>query len=723
MVPKVALKFTRRRVMFGIASGAIMAVGLIASFALCGKLIHVEQAELRSTTAARARTLALQLQSGVLAAIEPLDRLGRWWITQGKPADAEDWATDGQLFLSHAPGLRAALWITPDGWQRWSAAPGETPNTKRVRADRRIVAEIAPFQNGERFRASDVFESPGTGPLFYVTFPVSSNGKVRGYIVGLYDARAIIAKTVGDLTPGDQRISLSTLDREIYAKGPRMRSADEEARAEVRIGDRVWTVGLSVPSHFFQEFRGLILTVIGVIGALIYSFIMLLALSQRWSLALHKSNAALAEEVERRLLKEREVRDLNLELSRKVTDFETLLDVIPIGISVADHPDCGRIRFNRALAAMLGVAEGSTMGTMGTEAASLTYRIQQGGRSLAPDEFPIRRAASSGRTILGEEIQITRADGTVVEALSFAAPLLDEQGHVRGALNAWVDVSDRRKLEARLQRAERMKSLGAMAAGIAHDFNNLLTAIIGRASLTAECVASDSDAARHIRACIDSGHQASALIQKVLAFTGNSFHTVRRTNLGETMQMLQPELHILAGSKASIRIDIAPRVPVILADTDEIRQVTQNLVVNALEAIGPDKGSIEIRVDVCELTGSEPRLTYLQEEFSGGTYVRLKVSDTGAGMYTEIAERAFDPFFSTKFLGRGLGLSEVLGIMRGYDGAVRLKTTPGAGTSIELFFPAMEPDPGSGLETDEKRSTRPGFDDPIDEVLPSSPRG
>lgn len=719
MVPKVTLKFTRRRVILGIASGAIMAVGLIATFALCGKLIRVEQAELRSTTAARARNIALQVQTGVLAAIEPLDRLGRWWITQGKPADAEDWATDGQLFLSHSTGLRAAMWVTPDGWQKWSAAPGATPSTTKVRPDRRIVAEIAALQNGERFRISDVFETPGAGPMFYVNFPVSTGGKIRGHIVGLYDARAVISKTVGDLTAGDQRISLSAMDHEIYAKGPRMRSADEEARAEIRLGDRIWTVGLSVPSHFFQEFRGLILTVIGVIGALIYAFIMLLALSQRWSLALQKSNAALADEVERRLRKESEVRDLNRELSRKVADFETLLDVIPIGISVADHPDCANIRFNKALAAMLGVTAGSTMRTTGAEAESLTYRIQQNGRTLAPDEFPIRRAAISGRTVLGEELRISRADGTAVEALSFASPLLDEKGHVRGALNAWVDVSDRRKLELRLQRAERMKSLGAMAAGIAHDFNNLLTAIIGRASLTAESVPPDSEAGRHIKACIDSGHQASALIQKVLAFTGNSFHTVRPTNLGETIQTLRPDLHTLAGSKSEIRIDVAPNIPVILADTDEIRQVTQNLVVNALEAIGQDEGNIEIRIDVCELTGHEPRLIYLQEEFLGGTYVRLKVSDTGAGMHTEIAERAFDPFFSTKFLGRGLGLSEVLGIMRGYDGAVRLKTSPGTGTSIELFFPSQ----ASKRASDEERSSPTGSDDPIDSVAPSSPRG
>ena len=104
----------------------------------------------------------------------------------------------------------------------------------------------------------------------------------------------------------------------------------------------------------------------------------------------------------------------------------------------------------------------------------------------------------------------------------------------------------------------------------------------------------------------------------------------------------------------------------------------------------------------CELSGDEPQLTFLQEEFQPGVYVRVEVTDTGVGMSPEIAERAFDPFFSTKFLGRGLGLSEVLGIMRAHNGAVRLATAPGAGTSVELFFPAREPLEGASGDGEQR---------------------
>jgi len=123
-----------------------------------------------------------------------------------------------------------------------------------------------------------------------------------------------------------------------------------------------------------------------------------------------------------------------------------------------------------------------------------------------------------------------------------------------------------------------------------------------------------------------------------------------------------------------------------MADPDEIRHVLDNLVLNAIEAKESD-ADVEISVGTQELSGEEKTVTVPDEKVDPGTYVRVEVKDSGAGMPAEIAERAFDPFFSTKFLGRGLGLSEVLGIMRAHNGAVRLETARDEGTSVELFFP------------------------------------
>lgn len=127
-----------------------------------------------------------------------------------------------------------------------------------------------------------------------------------------------------------------------------------------------------------------------------------------------------------------------------------------------------------------------------------------------------------------------------------------------------------------------------------------------------------------------------------------------------------------------------------LLNVDEVKLVLRNLVLNATEAMTTTGSVIEIRGEYRDVSGREPQLTVPDEGLGPGPLVSVAVADQGEGMFPEVAERAFDPFFSTKFLGRGLGLSEVLGIMRGHHGAVRLMTEPGKGTMVQLLFPACE---------------------------------
>jgi signal transduction histidine kinase len=306
-------------------------------------------------------------------------------------------------------------------------------------------------------------------------------------------------------------------------------------------------------------------------------------------------------------------------------------------------------------------------------------------------------AAATGNEVLGEEYQVVRSDGSAIDILSFAAPLFDEHGRVRGVLHVCVDISERkaqeqlrRELEQDLQRALRMKSLGAMAAGIAHDFNNLLTSIMGQASLAADGLPPNSRERQHIAASLKSAEQAARLIAKVLAFTGHSFHTLRPTDLGLLLTTCHAELAAVAAPKAEVRLSIASQLPPVMADQNEIRHILHNLVLNAIEATVAEHGTIQACVDLYQVASEERNLARPGEELAPGTYVRIMVRDSGSGMPAEIAEQAFDPFFSTKFLGRGMGLAEVLGIMRAHNGAVRLETVPDEGTSVILFFPASE---------------------------------
>ena len=671
-----------------------MLSGLIAATLLCVRLISREREELQRTTHAEARHIAAQLGTGVLGRIEPLERMGQWWLSQGKPFDREDWRTDGQLFLSGSPGLVEAAWVGADGLQRWSAKPEAEPNWKQVRPDPRVRQLIAAAKARGSKVISDVFSAPDTPAAFYACVPVSRDRRVWGYVIGLYDAPALISSLAQTEVRPDNRISILSGEREVYsAPSGGAPWYEEHAQAVLELPGQTWTVALRVPLNYFREFRGLMLAIVSVIGALLYAFTMLLTLSQRRSSELQRANDALANEVARRVRTEAEVRDLNRELSRKVSDFQTLLDVIPIGIAVAGDPECRSITVNPALARMLGVPQARNISSAGPDAAGLPYKVLRDGRELRSDELPIQVVASTKRAVLAEEDQLVREDGTVIDVLSFASPVFDENGAVRGVLYACVDISERkaqeqlrRELEQRLQRAQRMKSLGAMAAGIAHDFNNLLTGIIGHAALAAKSLPEGTEPQHHIASSLEAADRAANLVHQLLAYTGRSYHTLRPTNLGEVVRDMRPALLNLAGPQAVIRFKISSPLPNVMADPDEIRHVLDNLVLNAIEAKESD-ADVEISVGTQELSGEEKTVTVPDEKVDPGTYVRVEVKDSGAGMPAEIAERAFDPFFSTKFLGRGLGLSEVLGIMRAHNGAVRLETARDEGTSVELFFP------------------------------------
>ena len=665
--------------LFQLASAAVTLAGLIAAGSLCISLLGRERAELQRTSQAEATQIASRLHAGMTAAMEPIQGLGLWWLSQGEPEDREDWRTDAQLFLTRATGLRQAFWVDPDGYQRWMAVPDGDPAVQRVRPPDPIGDLVAAAADRRSMTVSEVWNQPGVPNALYVCFPLYRNPPLlQGYVVGLYDARALIASLARSGVRSDHRIAVSFAGRRVYSTLTAASAAPRSAVASFDLAQAVWSVDLSVPLNYFREFRGLIFTVAGVVGALIYSFCTLLYFSQRQSLALYRANEKIG--------------NLNRELRRKVEDFQTLLDVNPVGIAVAEDARCRSVRVNPALARMLGVPPGVPVFQDGP-AAQRSWRITRNGRELRPEELPMQVAAVTGKGVLGEEDRIVRADATEVDILSFAVPLFDEHGGVRGVLNASVDISERkaqervrRELEQNLQRAQRMKSLGVMAAGMAHDFNNLLTGIIGRASLAADILSPGSDAHEHISACLQSAEEAARLIGKVLAYTGRAYRKPSCLDIGQLFAELYPQLAELAAGKARIRLAIAPQLPPVVAARDEVRQIIRNLIMNSVETAETD--TIEIRADVYQATGAERNLAPVGERLPAGAYLRIRVTDNGSGMTADIAERAFEPFFSTKFLGRGLGLAEVLGIMRAHKGGVYLETVPNEGTSVTLYFPA-----------------------------------
>jgi signal transduction histidine kinase len=302
-------------------------------------------------------------------------------------------------------------------------------------------------------------------------------------------------------------------------------------------------------------------------------------------------------------------------------------------------------------------------------------------------------AARTKQPVANQYLDLVRSDGTVRHTLSYAAPLFDEHGRVRGVIDACVDITERKQLEDRLQNAEKYQSLALMAGGIAHDFNNLLTVILGNAASVALTLPAKSKGRDSLDDLQIAATRAADLVAQLLAFTGRFWCEVHPVVLTTEIRKLTTRIREIVAPAAAIRYDLSFDLPPIQAGATELQQIVECLVANAAEALPEDdSGAIEIRTSRCELSDRDIQILYPDAQLAPGTYVRLEVSDNGCGIPDEILARVFDPFFTTKFVGRGLGLSAVQGIVRALGGAIRLDSSLHHGTRAEVIFPARPAD-------------------------------
>jgi signal transduction histidine kinase len=291
------------------------------------------------------------------------------------------------------------------------------------------------------------------------------------------------------------------------------------------------------------------------------------------------------------------------------------------------------------------------------------------------------------------ELDIVRSDGSVLNTLSYAVPVFDGERNVRRVINAYVDVTERKRsererleLEDRLSRAEKYRSLAGMAAGVAHDFNNLLTTIIGYSELARRDIPSGR-AADSIRQVLGAAERAAQLVDQLLAYTGKAWFELTPLDLSAEVRSMTAQISAMVPPHIELELELSPVLPPIQAGSRQVRQVVSNLMANAIEAIGQGSGVVRVRTGWCTLQAEDLARDYADQKLTPGTYVKLEVSDTGGGVSSEVAARVFDPFFTTKFLGRGLGLSAVHGIMLAHWGGIRLDSTGIRGTRVQAIFP------------------------------------
>jgi PAS domain S-box-containing protein len=253
------------------------------------------------------------------------------------------------------------------------------------------------------------------------------------------------------------------------------------------------------------------------------------------------------------------------------------------------------------------------------------------------------------------------------------------------------DITDLKKaeqeklsLELQLQQSQKLESLGVLAGGIAHDFNNLLSIIIGHCSLVKlkptkalDCILPIETAAAH----------AAALCQQMLAYAGKAHFSKSLILLEELVNEMVELSKSSIGRNVEITSELASDIPPMIADASQIRQITMNLIINASEAIDKSQGVVHVSLAKRAVRADHQEIDYFGKIIPPGMYACLEVTDNGCGMDDETKQRIFEPFYTTKFTGRGLGMSAVLGIVKAHNGALQLFSQPGQGTTFNVFLP------------------------------------
>lgn len=292
------------------------------------------------------------------------------------------------------------------------------------------------------------------------------------------------------------------------------------------------------------------------------------------------------------------------------------------------------------------------------------------------------------------EYRVRPAEGPEKWVLSRGQVVIDPAGPVRLIEGLAIDITaqkaaehERIALERKLLEGQKLESLGTLAGGIAHDFNNILTGILGHASLIRLTLPPDSPLLPGIDVIESSSVRAGELCRQMLAYAGKGRFAVDPVDVSQLVSKLAPLLNVSVGRKAVLRLGLAPDLPTVLADATQLRQIVMNLVNNAAEATQDPTSSVAVTTGIMAADPAYLAACVAGAELSPGDYVFIEVRDHGVGLSPGLIPKIFDPFYTTKFAGRGLGLAAVLGIVRGHQGALHVDSSPGRGAAFRLLLP------------------------------------
>ena len=294
---------------------------------------------------------------------------------------------------------------------------------------------------------------------------------------------------------------------------------------------------------------------------------------------------------------------------------------------------------------------------------------------------PVKKVLETGRVVgLANHTVLISKDGKERVLADSGAPIRDREGNIIGVVLVFRDITEQRILEREMQRLERLEAIGVLAGGIAHDFNNLLMGMLGNISLIKTQMEPENGAYKYIEELERVVIQARSLTQQLLTFSKGGSPVRKATNLKDLIQ--KTTRFVLSGSNIKTEFHIPDELLPANVDEAQIAQVITNIVINARQAM-PTGGKLVIKAENVRI--EEQQLLFLKP----GHYVKLIIQDTGIGIPKEHINRIFDPYFTTKQKGSGLGLTVVYSIIKNHEGYITADSELGKGTTFEIYLPAI----------------------------------
>lgn len=308
------------------------------------------------------------------------------------------------------------------------------------------------------------------------------------------------------------------------------------------------------------------------------------------------------------------------------------------------------------------------------------------GLTMAELHFTVTQIVQGAKQIRRQAKELQEKN----ELLEQTQKMLEARTQELSKLNTELhfEINERARTESILRQKQKLESIGLLAGGVAHDFNNLLTSILTQSSLALRYLPPDHKAHAHLGKSIHSTQRAADLTRQLLAYAGKSTFQIETLDLNQLLYENRDLLETMTQKNSVLQFELAPELPTIELDRGQMQQVFMNLVINAAEAIDHANGVVTISTQATFLNAQTDPLSFVGQVPESGHYVNLTVQDNGSGISPAILERIFDPYFSTKARGHGLGLSAVLGIIHTLRGGLQVSSTLGQGSCFRVYLPA-----------------------------------